>query len=228
MAEPPKDTRGTEKTSLTKFVKPAVPSALEATVAITNPEHQIEMDLATAKKILQDVIEFDESSISEATDLTQLGGHNYGLIRQALIVTGKDLLDKYGKPNPSIDAVSKQAPEGELRLLISTYIPSIAHIQLLLHNGGNYLIRADIPLQDTSSNNALYAGLFDHRKDPQTNVNQNKRGFDTQRVKDGWRGIRWTADNILHWDGPRKLPEDLDRTRLSKDTAQLKGLPPPK
>lgn len=206
------------KSTLTRAINPSI-----SQIDVERPP----MELAIAKGILEKVINFREDGISASTDLANIGGINFKELREAMCVFGnyvvethKDILVSKSIRSTMVNgSITKEAPEGYLRLLVSTHGVN-KYIQLILSKYGDWLIRTEFPLSETKDKPSTW-GFFDHRKNPDANYTAGDLSA-IERHRLGWRGIRWLAENMLKWDEQRILPEDLNRNRRSLPIPQLK------
>lgn len=174
-----------------------------------------EFNSTTARSILQLVVNTNENSLNNSSDLNRLGPYSVKELRQALRVIALEVFRKYGG-EPTLDnfLISKQTNTGEpLYFGVSSNHDRVDGVSLQLGGGEQtrrYLIVTHIPTQEPkNSMEQFYAGVFRDLRPGHDVYAQPNGEFDITEYRKSWLGFRWLAENLLRWDEGFKLPEEL-------------------
>lgn len=205
---------------------------LDKVTSVPEGRLDTEMDMDTAQKILQLIVDTHENTITSVTDT--IGGYSAEETRQAYRVVGKSIVDTYPSmpmprfsegddpARPSLDETSdrvrtvKRTSQGDLALLFDK-----DEILLLYHDKDGmpqyqHQVTFGEPKPMDESYNSLRIG-FDQRSGTFPNStpdNPTLGGF-----RHMLRGARWVGINMLNWseDGII-MPEQLDGKSLPPTT----------
>lgn len=184
------------------------------------------MNLVGAKRILQTVASTPANSFTETSDLDSVGEYSIQQVQAAIKVFCEHLMDKYGGKNVlrNVRRLNKDVPQGRLSLILrkSHLDPNIESAKLTLRVKLQEYVEKDVVsnsfllTEDPEGlEPGLLTGFFDYRREDQ---NQSEVGFLSLLQKTGkiddfrtmWKGIQWTAVNMLNWDQPSVImPEKL-------------------
>ena len=117
--------------------------------------HKVSMDLEAARTILRAVVDLDEATITEQTDLTRAGEYTMDQVRQALRVISEDILG--AEVQKVLPMVEKQTRHGRLHFALHKEYdaqgkigkPINAHLSLSSSRG--YVLESVVPVRDSSS-----------------------------------------------------------------------------
>lgn len=174
-----------------------------------------ELDLSTARSILQLVVDTHENNFDESSDLNRLGPYSITKVREALKIVSLEVFRKHGgEPTPDNFVVSKFTPDGiPLHFAIYSTNRRLDGVSLQLGGGENsrkFLIVAHVPITEPKDSvEQFYAGVFDDLRPDHVRYAQPYGQFDMAEYRTSWLGFRWLADNLLKWDYDFTLPEDL-------------------
>lgn len=189
--------------------------------AIADPAVEAkEMDLETARVVLQAIVDVNENAITEQTPLDRIQEYSIDQIRQAVQLVTESLKDKsdeiYPWPEKGESAyfTLQQTPQGELYLfkgddfvelaLMSTrFGPDISDRFALDDKEG--FDKRFIHFSDVRSGANIHTGLTDLEKAPTL-----------AKVRYMIKGMRWMSANLLNWENHTALmPEDIQAKELS-------------
>lgn len=192
-----------------------------------------ELDLETARTILQGIVIFHEQSITKEHPLDTIGLYSTRQIREALRLVGEDLMirhkaklisptDPTNIPTLSLDKTA-QKDTGHLGIvyrpnpqsnsialaLDTTRIPKIGFSKSWT------MLYCSIPLAEWDTTRFNYHGFDDYRAETEKHASigrlNGKISIDDYRFM--IRGLRWLSANMLNWEGKDFImPEQLDHS----------------
>ncbi len=178
---------------------------------------QEQVDLKTARTILQAIVNTHENTFVETTPLDRIAGHSTKQVRQAEKIVAQSLVEKSTytfRHNPPITVFLKKkgTPQGELILSLTDESAS-----LKLRHEREWVLENDYALEQPEGNMEHTIGFSDYRHggNEATLHDLKKREPSLQGIRHMWRGLRWMNANMLDWDNPNTImPEQLDTLPL--------------
>jgi len=177
-----------------------------------------EMDLETARGILQDLVGTQENSITETSPLDQIGGHSVDQIREATRLIGEDLI-KDAEAGFGFTFLRKQTPQGYVSLGVwqgsdQEHNPTgqTEKFTLSLSEGANDVLVNSFPVTEPTDDIRRITTVFkDHRINRAVSLDNLAKEFKLDDYRFMIRALRWMSANVLDWKNPQCImPEQLD------------------
>src|SRR5579885_2910941 len=188
---------------------------------VSNPDTtpQPEMDLDTARAIVQMVVDTDENSFTELSDFNKIGDYTIEQVKEAETQVAKHIFAT------SFIEAAKTRGDGSLMTR-----KQIGEATLRLHLQASQIRRQHLlslelvtPQQERARNlflrNSLLLGKgqnlgesVDGRRTPR--LINGIEGIGINDFRELWRGLRWMSFHLLNWDNPNVdtiLPEQVIR-----------------
>ncbi len=197
-------------------------------VARVDQEEEIqsatEMDLDTARVVLQAIVDTHEDTITEQASLDRIGGYTTEQVRQAEKVVAQSILKEHGSKfagqipgSPPDSSTRKETPQGSLSLALSD---AFVTCTLQEKESSHILLRNQFLLREPDDTYRLYekgiTGFRDNRSGDRTEIDDLENNFTLEGFRRMVRGTRWMSTNMLHWNDPNTImPEQLDNRGLS-------------
>jgi hypothetical protein len=196
------------------------------------PSQQEQIDLDTARTILQAIITTHENTINETTPLDRVAGYPTELVRQAEQVVAQSLMDEHtayrdhSAPAQSRNYLRKDTPQGSLDLSLSGAV-----VGLQFYEKPNMFLVLDneYPLEEIDAFTASHYGFTDRRPGGnRITLFDMRHGHDLNNpplegIRHMWRGLRWMNANMLGWKNQNTiLPEQLDTLPLPSSQGKKK------
>jgi hypothetical protein len=174
---------------------------------------QDEMDITTARTILQAVIDTHEETLTKQTPLDTLGGYTVGQLRQAERVVAQSIIQKVPQRYELVTR-EKRTPEGTLQLSVGTLSVGLNLIDFTR----NRFIANRFPLSEPGSLTRIFTEYADsHSEQPGgTRLSDLEKNPTLPGFQQMLRGVRWMSANLLNWENQNTiLPEQLDQKALA-------------
>ncbi len=197
-----------------------------------NPEQPVD-ELTKVRQVLTNIVNTSQFTITEETDLAQLGNSTNQEKIRALQVIARKIIDETPKSYSSKDFRTAKDSYGQrVTLILADYGPSTQYIQLSYGNYQPNDITFRMPLAEDylevkqliASEERKQLGFFDKRTGRNTLVDWNYEEdpeFNLFKFRLLWRGLRWLSVNLLNWNDRFYLPEDLDPEELPPGSTPL-------
>lgn len=208
---------GSESTDDTKDL--VVPSSHIQSVAPEEVKTQNEMNLDTARIILQALVDTHEDTFTEDTPFDRVGGYTTDQIRQAEEMVARAIIQEYsgGAERGSLEAkhASKETPDGTMHLmLLNDGTTDEASLNLTLKEGKKYLLVNEFSLREPDTMSSRFSTRFSDFRSGQPDVTALST-LDYRPTLANFRkmvrGTRWMSANMLAWQDPNAImPEQLD------------------
>lgn len=207
----------------------AVPAPADVqSPASSELKRQDEMDLDTARAVLQSLVDIHEESISEdAFDM--IGEYSPEQIRQAFEVVATSLMREHGgmldehamtvlPPGSVVQNVEKETPQGKLSLsLVKSTISNNVSMGLHPYDHSVWsLLVNEVSLDEPTGNERWFTGFADYRSGKKEyTLDHLDQNYSLAGFQQMVRGTRWMSANMLDWQNPATImPEQLDNRAL--------------
>src|SRR5579859_6854039 len=167
-----------------------------------------ELDLSTARAILQAIVDTHEDTITEETPLDQVAGYSVEQVREAEEVVARSILDKHGRMAPLLSktkegakpsgwiSAHKSTPQGDLTLDFheKLNVPWTEDIALRLADRISHkrLINNNYALEEPPSNERSRFGFIDNRPGgKRATLADLDKGVTVEKIRFMHRGLRW-------------------------------------
>lgn len=175
-----------------------------------------ELDLDTARVILQAIVNTHESTITDTTPIDRIAGYSLEQVREAERVVAQSLMDAHGTATYLGNTViRKDTPQGKLELMTENNEIKGRGIILMLRTkigapGTKYgtVLQNLFAFEQPHQAFAIHYGFEDNRIGQRGNL---LKGASLENIRAMQRGLRWMNANMLDWDNPNTImPEQLD------------------
>lgn len=202
---------------------------------------RVDMDLPTARRILETVVSIHENSFTSDSPFDRVDKYSTQEVRTAIKTVSLDILNTEGAiEGPYTWITTKSGPYGNLEIALyknrlDNNQPSDEYIYADLntpHSPGSKskrVLSCKIPFREPRVNWNLderaVTGFFDSGETD--SVNDFKRvdalnlaiSFKLTDFRFMWLGLRWMCANLLDWDKPKIImPEELNNPALSSQS----------
>lgn len=191
---------------------------------------QEDIDIQTAREILEVLSNTPESTFTKDSDLSIIGGYNPYQIRQAFTKVAIDIIANSSMKDPKIKhSAIRHTLHGDAMIVVNYKVDREGKdiepwgIWLSLSQGRKTIIDMSLNFEDIVPGTPGYKGyamlLGFHDDRPNTisasAIEFYKEGNNQLTVfRKLFRGTRWIAANLLDWSGEFILPEELDHHAL--------------
>lgn len=172
--------------------------------------------------ILENVAFLHESTITEETPLDTVGPYTSEQVRRAFALVGTHIIKTHTPPGHPALRATKPYADGELRLGLASLISSfgarsprdakslVMSLRAPWPLGSRISITSEIPLVTTPRpEDRIFIGFSDKGK--HISLRDLTEHFTLPKYRFMWRGIRWTATNMLIFNmSTVVLPGEID------------------